>query len=169
MKKLSLSLLALLLALSSAASLSGCSEETMTYSTPDSLEPVAAHMEEELNDPSLTRLNREEIAFSLGIQENEYREGCVLIATSGATIDEIGFFLAAENSADTLQQKLEAYLEECQDGKREWLLSYNPLEAEKLENGRVFRYGDSVFYAFLSEKDMEELDSFVRSYLSAKS
>ncbi len=148
--------------------LASCSAKEVHYSRPDTLAPVVTRMKDRLENTRLARLLPEEIAFSLGIEETEYEEGEVLVATGGASIDEVGFFLAKEGEADRLQKMLNDYLAESKEGKREWLRSYNPEEAEKLEQGEVFRYGDCLFYAFLSKEDMDDLKRCASDYLAEK-
>lgn len=162
MKKIFVLLLLFILLLAS------CSAKEVHYGRPDTLAPVVTHMKDRLDHTPLARLLPEEISFSLGIEEAEYEEGEVLVATGGASIDEVGFFLAKEGEADRLQKILTDYLDESKDSKREWLRSYNPEEAEKLEEGEVFRYGECLFYAFLGKEDKDALKRYASTYLAEK-
>jgi len=108
-------------------------------------------------------LDKEDIEFVLSISPTEYEHAWVWLDKNGSTIDEIGIFIVDSN-ADTLYQNLKDYVSACKTDKKEWLESYNPTEAIKLQNGKLFRYGNCMGYVFLNENDqtqfMKELNEF---------
>lgn len=99
---------------------------------------------------SLISYDSDDVHFYLDLPK-EYCTDCVVRAQSSSTsIDEYGIFhCKSEGDAEKLEDMIEEYLERALDGKREWLLSYNPGELEKLEKSRVERYGCYVFYGIL--------------------
>ena len=118
------------------------------------------------NRNRLISLERQDINFLLSLTDNDYQNAWLMLDEYGATIDEIGIFIATEKNEDILYQKLEAYVKACQSDKKEWLESYNQTEAQKLKNGKLFRYGRSMGYVFLSSDDqnefLEEIDDFFK-------
>ena len=112
-------------------------------------------------------LDREDIEFLLSISPDDCQKAWVWLDKSGTTIDEIAFFVAKEETADSLYQKLENYVLSCQADKKEWLESYNPSEAIKLQNGNLFRHGNCMGYIFLNEREQQALLSEIRDFCSA--
>lgn len=161
MRKISV-LLFVLFALSACTA---CQKQAASFQAPASLEPFSRHIEEHFADSTFVSLSEEEIRFTLNIDPDEYQQASVFLSTGGATIDEVGFFLADEEQIAALVQKLETYLAEFKAGKREWLRSYNPSEAQKLENGKLLRYGNCLVYGFLSQENMRSLEAYVESCL----
>lgn len=131
--------------------LASCGKENTRYRSVDSLAPLENEIRKIIDDPTLVSMSRDDIDFSLDLSPDEYKQGFVLLSTSGASIDEVGIFEARDDDFDSLEEEIESYLEDCKENKEEWLKSYNPTEAEKLKNGRMFRYGNYLLYAFLSE------------------
>lgn len=133
---------------------------------PPHKDEVYRTLQEAVDEERFLSLDRQEIYFTLDIEENDYTEGFVLQDKSNTTIDEIAFFIAKDDCADRLYEKLETYVAESKTHKKEWLESYNPSEAIKLKNGRLFRYQNSMGYAFLNESELHgflsELDKIFK-------
>lgn len=109
-----------------------------------------------ITDDRFLLLDKEDIEFVLSVSPNEYERAWVWLDENGLTIDEIAIFAVRKEQADALYQKLEQYVTDSKADKKEWLESYNPSEAIKLQNGRLFRYGNCMGYVFLSENDQAE-------------
>lgn len=109
-----------------------------------------------ITDDRFLLLDKEDIEFVLSVSPNEYERAWVWLDENGSTIDEIAIFAVRKEQADALYQKLEQYVTDSKADKKEWLESYNPSEAIKLQNGRLFRYGNCMGYVFLSENDQAE-------------
>ena len=120
-----------------------------------------------LDEKRFVLLDEAEIEFILNLSKDEYRNGWVYQDLSGTTIDEVAFFIADDKKEDELCQKLSDYLDDCKLQKKTWLESYNPPEAKKLANGKVFRYGNLVGYAFLSEDEQTKLFSELDNYFES--
>ena len=113
-------------------------------------------------------LEKQDISFLLSLGENDYQNAWIFLDQYGTTIDEIGIFTASPKNEDALYQKLEAYVTSCQSDKKEWLESYNPTEAQKLKNGRLFRYGNCMGYVFLSNHDQKEFLKEIDDFFQGK-
>ena len=118
------------------------------------------------NSERFISLEKQDINFLLSLAESDYQNAWILLDQYGTTIDEIGIFYTTRDKADMLYQKLENYIKSCQNDKKEWLESYNPNEAQKLKNARLFRYDTYMGYAFLSDFDqnefLKEIDDFFK-------
>lgn len=122
-------------------------------------------VDEAIDESRFLSLDREDVDFVLSTSANEYQKAWLWIDKGGATIDEIAVLVAHPDTADALYQKLEQYVASCKADKKEWLESYNPTEAIKLESGKLFRYGNCMGYVFLSENAQEEfLDELYEFY-----
>ena len=136
-----------------------------TYSTRTMTETEVNDILDDLeNHERFISLEQDDINFLLSTTENDYQNAWLLLDQYGASIDEIGIFIAAEKHEDILYEKIESYVKSCQSDKKEWLESYNQTEAQKLKNGRIFRYGSCMGYVFLSPNEqkefLEEIDDF---------
>ncbi len=116
---------------------------------------------EEPND--FYRLSDDDIFLTLGIPSDCYEKAYVYVNTSGAVIDEFGIFEVDKDKTELLSQKLSLYIEDSKLGKRDWLLSYNPPEADKLENGRLLIFEDKIIYGFLEKDVMKNFERLAKS------
>ncbi len=141
----------ILLILICLAMFNACALRTPSYRDDVEIEQLQKEVDGLLyHTDSLITYHPDDIRFYLDLPES-YCDDCVVRAqTSSLSIDEYGIFRCAnEEEADELEDELEDYLERSLEGKRDWLQSYNPSELVKLENGRIKRYGNYVFYGIL--------------------
>ena len=110
-----------------------------------------------VNDTEYLLLDLEDIEFVLSISPAQYQNAWVWLDRNGATINEIAVFVANTENADALYQTLVHYVDQCKTDKAQWLESYNPPEAIKLQNGKVFRYGNCMGYTFADEDKQNAL------------
>ena len=155
MKRIFATLLAVLL-------LTSCSAHTVERSIEE--KDVKRIVYQCVDSQRMILLDQEEIQFVLNVAPTEYISAWVWQDQSASTIDEVAVFIADKNSENLLYQKLEQYLLRCKGDKKEWLESYNPAEADKLSQGKLFRYGNCMGYVFLNEDEMgvflKELNEF---------
>ena len=123
---------------------------------------------EAVEEERLILLDQEEIGFVLDIEPEDYSSAWVWQDRTAATIDEIGIFIAKTGMENALYQQIEGYLTACKNDKKEWLESYNPIEAAKLANGTLFRYGNCMGYAFLNPDELAELLEEMNDFYSAE-
>ena len=131
--------------------LTACASREPVFREDIPVEEVQLQVDGILYHPdSLISYDPDDIRFYLDIPK-EYCTDCIVRAqTSSTSIDEYGIFhCKSVEDAEELEDLLDDYLERTLEGKREWLLSYNPAELEKLEKSRVERYGSYVFYGIL--------------------
>lgn len=114
---------------------------------------------------SFVAMNPDEIEFILEVAREDYNEAAVYITTGGASIDEFGVFVAKDDTADRIEAQLRAYVQRMQEGKTEWLKSYNPAEAGKLSDARIVRMENCIIYGFLSQEQMNSLEKSVKNAL----
>ncbi len=115
---------------------------------------------------SLISYQPDDIRFYLDLPAELCTDCTVRAQTSSISIDEYGIFRTTDNaSAERLTRLLNDYLARSLEGKREWLQSYNPAEITKLENSRVFRYGNYVIYLVLEPSTEEMVNKRVKEIL----
>ena len=86
----------------------------------------------------------------------------------GDDVNEIGVFRAGnKNDAKKLYDLVQQYLDELKEDKRAFVESYAPLEAKKLDNAKVKRFGNYVAYAILSDAEQEDFFEAVKNSVSS--
>ena len=86
----------------------------------------------------------------------------------GDDVNEIGVFRADnKNDAKKLYDLVQQYLDELKEDKRAFVESYAPMEAKKLDNAKVKRFGNYVAYAILSDAEQENFFEAVKNSVSA--
>ena len=82
-------------------------------------------------------------------------EDCwLLIQSNRIAIDEVGVYLARDNAAgDKIQERLEGYLADSAQKRREGLDASLPGESEKIDQAQILRRGRYVVYLILSKAD----------------
>lgn len=87
----------------------------------------------------------------MGITADGYKSFDAHISAIGIVIDEYGIFLANDaDQADELKAALDKYIEYRRDA---WMDEYLPDEKYKLDNAEVWKQGNFVMYAILSDDD----------------
>ena len=86
----------------------------------------------------------------------------------GDDVNEIGVFRSGnKNDAKKLYDLVQQYLDELKEDKRAFVESYAPLEAKKLDNAKVKRFGSYVAYAILSDAEQEKFFEAVKNSVSS--
>lgn len=140
-----------------------CENDTAKRTNEISADTVAEIMLEAIGREDMEKLDNNDIEFTLGVSPAYYTEAAVYVCSSGASIDEFGVFKAAEGEKTRLTNSLSSYISSSQAGKFEWLKSYNPPEAEKLEDAYIDQYGDIVVYSFCGDDCAKEFGKRLKS------
>ncbi len=146
--------------------LTACNVKTAERQVTDA--DVKRIVNEMIDEERFLILDKEDIDFVLSVSPDEYECAWMWLDKNGSTIDEIAIFVANKENADTLYQKLENYVAACKSDKKEWLESYNPTEALKLKNGKLFRYGNCMGYTFLNEDMQKEFFKEFNDFYSSQ-
>ena len=86
----------------------------------------------------------------------------------GDDVNEIGVFRAnSPKDAKKLYDLVQQYLDELKEDKRAFVESYAPLEAKKLDNAKVKRFGNYVAYAILSNAEQENFFEVIKNSVSS--
>lgn len=131
--------------------LTACSMRTPAYREDVDVKDIQDEVDGLLyHTDSLISYDPDDIHFYLELPAEYCIDSVVRAQTSSMSIDEYGIFHCKnERDAEQLEELLDDYLSRSLEGKREWLLSYNPSELQKLEKSRVERFGSYVFYGIL--------------------
>ena len=154
----------LIISLCSLFLLSGCHQTDMRIPNVEDSKRLVFNV---INRDNFEALDADEIDFILSINESEYESATVWQDKTGKTIDEVGIFVAKNDAeSDALYSKVEEYVLACKAHKKEWLESYNPTEAIKLDQGALFRQGRCIGYAFLNKDEQSALFSSLMNFCS---
>lgn len=144
--------------------LSACQDKTV-YRTP-SEEDIDAILDSATDEERFWLLDKVDVDFALSLTSEEYQNAWMWIDRSGTTIDEIVIITAKNDFADSVYQKLENYITHAKANKKDWLESYNAKEAAKLENGKLFRYGNTMGCVFLENDEQTDLLTSLNDFFS---
>lgn len=144
-------------------SLFSCRGADVSRSADISIYDTAEFMLSLTGRQDMKKLDTEEIKFTLGVTPDDYTEAAVYVCSGGASIDEFGIFRSDAESKSRLIEALREYISSSQAGKIEWLNSYNPPEAEKLEDAYIEEYGDVVVYSFCGNEAADELREYLKN------
>lgn len=116
---------------------------------------VAAEIAKSMPDSAgLILYSDEDIASYLEIPAELSEDRCVMVQTNSVSIDEIGVFHAADGqSAERIEDLLEAYFDRSEEAKEDWLREILPGEISKLEDAEILRRGEYVIYLILGKAD----------------
>ena len=161
MKKILIPILAMILLIS-------CTETEPVYRDDLSADTLAAEIAGSLPDSAgLIRYSDNDIALYLDIPDELSKDRCVMVQTNSVSIDEIGVFRAADSqSANSIKELLDDYLDRAEEVKGEWLQSNNPGELNKLENAEIIQRGSYVIYLILGKADRRIAGENIEKILS---
>lgn len=113
------------------------------------LDAVAAKVDAAVGESgSMTAVDADYIANSLGVAADAYKAAVVKVTNVGTSIDEYGVFQCADaQSAQTAETALKAYIQQRIDT---WM-GYTPEELPKLQNAETGVTGSYAYYFILGD------------------